>query len=554
MRRLRTDVAHAPDGRIRLAHAALLASAAVLFVVLRQPVLSVPFERDEGEYAYIAWRVLEGDVPYRDAFDQKPPGVFVAYLAAFTLFGPSVEAVHGFMYVWTAFTALALYLVMRRLADPLAAGFAVLLFSIVSIDPSVLATAANTEIFMLLPMVASLASLLRALDSPRARAWRACGVRGGAACWFKPVAVANALFLAVAVVLDARARGRGIREVAPALAWLGLGAAAASAPVLLYFALMGAWQPFVDAVFLHNLAYSQRVPLAAGLRHAAFWMARQLPSLWLIWVLAAAGLALPRLAGRRAWAILAGFLLASAAGVSVGFYFRPHYFIQALPALAALASLPLAAVTRRVLERGAPLVAWAAFGVLGIAVAAAPVVGFRHTLWAGSGDAVSRRIYGLNPFVESERIARYIERTSDPDDTVYIVGSEPQILFHARRRSATRYIFFYPLTASFDDAAERQREVIRAVTERPPRYVVWADIPASLLEGAETDPYVFDESLRLLETRYALEFIARPPEDRSDPDTLEYDFEYGTRARELFQEAIAEQRAMPWVAVFRRRP
>jgi hypothetical protein len=53
------------------------------------------------------------------------------------------------------------------------------------------------------------------------------------------------------------------------------------------------------------------------------------------------------------------------------------------------------------------------------------------TLTAGSPNAVSRRIYGLNPFPESLEIAKYIRRTSSPDDSVYVVGSEPQILFYA---------------------------------------------------------------------------------------------------------------------------
>ena len=47
--------------------------AAVVFVGVRAAYLDVPLERDEGEYAYIAQRALLGEVPYRDAFDQKPP-------------------------------------------------------------------------------------------------------------------------------------------------------------------------------------------------------------------------------------------------------------------------------------------------------------------------------------------------------------------------------------------------------------------------------------------------------------------------------------------------
>ena len=70
------------------------AVAALAFALLRIPYVSVPLERDEGEYAYIAQRSTHGEVPYRDAFDQKPPGVFLAYRGAFALFGQSIEGIH----------------------------------------------------------------------------------------------------------------------------------------------------------------------------------------------------------------------------------------------------------------------------------------------------------------------------------------------------------------------------------------------------------------------------------------------------------------------------
>src|SRR5690606_12396057 len=81
--------------------AGLLAVAA-LALALRAPVAALPFERDEGEYAYLAWRWGEGEVPYRDAFDQKPPGVF-ALFALGLAFGETPAAVR-----WTAQALLLL--------------------------------------------------------------------------------------------------------------------------------------------------------------------------------------------------------------------------------------------------------------------------------------------------------------------------------------------------------------------------------------------------------------------------------------------------------------
>ena len=50
----------------------LLALACVLLAV-RLPSLVQPMGADQGLYAYVGERILAGDLPYRDAWDQKPP-------------------------------------------------------------------------------------------------------------------------------------------------------------------------------------------------------------------------------------------------------------------------------------------------------------------------------------------------------------------------------------------------------------------------------------------------------------------------------------------------
>jgi hypothetical protein len=536
------DVAEAAEARTRAARRALIAAAAAAFVLLRLSFLSIPLERDEGEYAYIAQRALLGEVPYRDAFDQKPPAIFAVYLAAFALFGPSVEGIHAFLYLWTVATCAALFDLVRRASDGLAAGFALLCFAVVSIEPRLTATAANTEVFMLLPLVASTGLLLRGVDGDRSRTWLACGALAAAACWFKPVAALNAAFVALFAALCAHAFGGALRR----LALLAAGAGIVSAPVLLLFAGLGAWPPFVDAVFVHNVAYATRISLGSGLRHAAWSLAQQAPALAGVWALAALGLLLPRTLAPRSRALLGGFALASAAGVASGFYFRTHYFVQLLPALAALAGVAAAAACRPLLARGAA-VGWSGLCALALLLVAPPVLANRALLGAAP-ERISREIYGLNPFVESPRIGAYIRRTSDPDDTVYVIGSEPQILFHAERRSATRYIFFYPLTAPFPDALERQRSVLREVEAARPLYVVWVHLPASMLVFEESESWIFDASADFIDRGYRLEFLARPPQAGAD----EFEFVYGAEARALLAAARSEGTATPWVAVFRR--
>jgi len=538
-----------------LSCAAVLAVAAVAFVFLRAPFVSVPLERDEGEYAYVAQRLLAGEVPYRDAFDQKPPGVFLAYAGAFAVLGQSVESVHWFMYAWTAATAFVLFGCVRRLAGALAAAFAVLVFAVASADPRLTANAANTEIFMLLPMVASFACALRALEpGSGVRWWVLCGALAAAACWFKQVAAANALYVAILPAANGLLRRprAAPAAVARATGGVALGAALVALPGLLAFAAAGAWDPFVDSVILHNLRYSQSNGLAEGAARLGHALAWQAPAFGVFWAFAGVAVLVPKLAGRRSWALLTGWGVASAAGVAVGLYFRPHYFIQALPALAALCGVALASAGNWLLARRRTALAALGLSALTALATAPPILANASIRRAGTPDQIARAIYGLNPFPESLEIGKYIRRTSGPEDRVYIIGSEPQILFYADRPSATRYIFFYPLTADHPDVLERQRAVASEVEAARPLYVLWSNLDTSLYEssrlaGEDTARFLLTHARDMLDRDYRLEFVALPVSDRE-----RFRFVYGVEARRVMRRARERANAAPWIALYRR--
>src|ERR671913_2651841 len=61
-------------------HRVFLALACVL-LILRVPSLAQPMGADQGLYAYVGERILAGELPYRDAWDHKPPAIHYAYAA-----------------------------------------------------------------------------------------------------------------------------------------------------------------------------------------------------------------------------------------------------------------------------------------------------------------------------------------------------------------------------------------------------------------------------------------------------------------------------------------
>jgi hypothetical protein len=78
-------------------------------------------------------------------------------------------------------------------------------------------------------------------------------------------------------------------------------------------------------------------------------------------------------------------------------------------------------------------------------------------------------------------IADYIRERTTPEDRIAVLGSEPQIYFDSRRRSATGYIYMYPLMERQPYAARMREEMIRQVEAAHPTYLVLVQIATSWL-------------------------------------------------------------------------
>src|SRR5437870_181825 len=221
---------------------------------VRAPLLSVPFERDEGEYAYIGWRLGHGELPYRDWIDQKPPAIFWIYRLALSLPDDPVRAVHLLALMWSAASACALFLLARQFMSHGWATIAAALFAVLSAHPLIEGTAANTEIFMLLPLILSVLSFLGSFRDRQTRVWPifVCGASIGLAAAFKQVAAVNWPFLVCIYPFFCSGEKRwrstftfaALSAVGGALIWIVIGA---------YFHFRGGFRELVYNVLTHNL-------------------------------------------------------------------------------------------------------------------------------------------------------------------------------------------------------------------------------------------------------------------------------------------------------------
>jgi hypothetical protein len=204
-----------------------------------------------------------------------------------------------------------------------------------------------------------------------------------------------------------------------------------------------------------------------------------------------------------------GLLAFSFLAISVGFYYRGHYFIMAYPVMGILAGASASAL-RNLLTR---------FRLRTVAAAAGPVTLFglvlanavyadREVYFFDTPNEACRAAYGANPFPEAVGVGNYIRDHSAPDARVAVLGSEPEIYFYAHRRSATGYIYTYPLVEEQEYGSVMQAEMIKEIEAVKPELLVYVLMHESWLTKARADQRIFDWSGTYVKERYALEGIA----------------------------------------------
>jgi hypothetical protein len=461
----------------------LLVLAVMLVVALvRLRVADVPLERDEGEYAYAGQLILQGIPPYELAYNMKFPGTYYAYSVIEAVLGQTAWGIRVGLLFLNAATTLLVFFLGRGLLGAFGGAISAIAFAILSVDRWTMGVFAHATHFVILPALAGLLLLLRALDSKSVAGFTGAGVLLGVAVMMKQQAIFF-MPLAIGLVLWNQNRPRNLRDMMTHSALVGLGAAIPFAVICAVFVAQGVFDRFWFWTFQYAREYVSEIPVSAALGSFMAGWDRVTRATLLLWLLAAAGLVLLWLVRWTAEVrvFLTGLLLASLLALSPGFYFRQHYFILVLPVAALLIGVACVSI-RSAAQRIVPSAAAGVIAAMLLGVAAgAYAIREQEYLVLMPPRELSRSIYGSNPFVESVDIARYIREHTQPADRIAVLGSEPQIYFYANRKSATGYIYAYPLMEEQRYAERMQEEMIREIESLHPAYLVFVTIRTSWL-------------------------------------------------------------------------
>ena len=346
---------------------------------------------DESTFILMGQNVLDGQLPYVELWDLKPPGAFLAHALFIGLFGKSIIAIRlgGMLFVFGA--AYMTYLTGRSIWGHRAGLLgAVLSIFFVSFMPDGEITI--TEVIAIFPLMAALALLV----TRGPEKWQVCfavGVLIGITAFIRLNLAYVAIFLGIYLLI------RFLRTPSRN-AFFGIVAYAAGGllPIILSlvpYLLAGKGGLWIDSLVLAPLSYS-------GSQHGP------IESLMLLLerVLTPKGILLPVFVAGIVWLVLdcvlatGLFFIATAWSIIASGASHHHYAIQVAPFLALFAGTFFDRLLSTRYRLAVPVLL-----VLGLAVAAKPIVSQYLTVaerWIADKPLTYGRAYEIAAYLSEE--------------------------------------------------------------------------------------------------------------------------------------------------------
>jgi hypothetical protein len=538
------------------------AALTLLFIGLRWNSYDTPLVRDEGEYGYAAQLLQHGLLPYQHSFLQKPPMVAYSYALAGALVPQVFWAPRMLAYLFAAMATGLLGLIARNEFGPGVALPAMWLVTPMVLLPALEQFTANTEMFILLPLLGMIAvfSFCRSHGGGGWWPWCLAGFLGSVTLCYKYTALPVLVWIFGAWSFErwrpCRHRAKNLPRTLPlpvAQASPPAGSGGVSPPVSVRRTGTVRERADGDACATLSGASSQSGP-HSEMSHsrnppllARNWLAALLgagagaavilgpllvagagPQLWDCTVrfnhfyAASESFGLSALWSRMQlfgtqWWILfllilplvwfrprrVGFWLGlfAAAWITTGLSWYGHYYIVIMPFWALLSAVAIAQLS-----------SWGASRLrcppvllrVGLAGAALVLLCLPDIPWMvmSHRDFAFSKLDETSPFIESRTVAQRVAAVSSPGDYVFVAGSEPQILCYAKRFSPSRFINAYPLMVPTPLTRSYQQEAIGELQRHPPALIVLSRRPLSWLRDKATPPDFLDYLQKLLAENY----------------------------------------------------
>lgn len=396
--------------------------------------------RDSGVFLYTGWRILEGEIPYRDVWDHKTPGIFYLDALGLALDPASLWGVWGLEWLFVCAASVLLFLLVKRLFGTTSAALSMLMVLVALSD--MLAGGNLTQLPALPFQAGGLWLALRLTQNPEdKKPWFWLGILTAGTVVFRQNSVGVFVAAAAWMLLWAAINRKPTLILRSALNGVA-GVVLVALPVALYFAYHSALVELWDAAVLFNIHYASE----GGIRERISALVsgfQALGSVGLaVFLLAGFVLAVPAWLKDKSSSVshissylqylTLAFVLEFALVAMSG---RPRlpYFIALLPMATVMAGYCFSRIERWLATQTTIVTAQRILALSLVCILIYIYPRYEENLRANQN--IERPL----------DVISYIQQHTSDQDQVLLVGAETSINFETRRTSPTRFVYQYPL-------------------------------------------------------------------------------------------------------------
>jgi hypothetical protein len=453
----------------------LIAIMVLLVIVPVSPANMPVARRDSGVFLYTGWRLLEGDVPYLDVWDHKPPVIFLINAVGLLASNNSRWGIWSIEVISLLAAAILSFRLFQRAFDRASAILAVFiwLFTLVF-----MLQGGNFTTEYTLPLQFGCFWLFWNAESSHRfrRNGFLIGLLGSVMFFTQQVTVGILGSILVYILLS-RMHARKWSELVVYLTSIAAGFIVVAAMIIAYFAIRDGLKEFWDAAFSYNFAYVARPTFYERMQSLyRGWLLLSTTNLHWFGILGWS-LTLSRTifgmhsVNRRHLPLLhLGLInLPIELGFSaVGGRLINHHFITLLPIFSFFSAFLFYIILRGIhswlggiLQAKTNRVALLAF------ILALPLIYLKPI--KDYLDIVLE--YQSDPTKTSE-LVDYLVKHSSPDDTLLSLEAETFINFAAGRVSPSKYVYQYPLNLPTYTSEAMIVGFLQTLLENPPALIV----------------------------------------------------------------------------------
>lgn len=432
-----------------------------LFALLRWNSFTAPLDRDEATYFFVAREMMQGHLPYESVFDHKPPLIYLVYYLAQIIDSSALWLPRVFSAVTTALTILlTAYIAEKAFGKNSGIYTAFILIPMFSY-PVLSPTFANTEIFMLLAMMLSFLCYHLYKKGGNTINFLLFGVFAAVSLLFKPLALFVFVFIA-AVWLFNVFKKEGLENTIRGSLYILSGGIIVSCLILIPFIKENLEASFYEMVVVYNRQFALGPWFKRRIAKFTYDLFTTSPLLFLLplWFI---------YKRPKSWWFYSGLIAASLLAIfktDLG-----HYYLTLIPFWAMIVVYSINSLSEYLVKKYNLSLESTKKTIVSITAISIfiPFVG-QSLIRPSKFTTYIHKVN--NPFEEAVVVADELADISESTDTVYIAGHEPEILIYANRKSASKFIYAYPLVLNHPLKKKYQRQMMIELVKNKPDYIV----------------------------------------------------------------------------------